>query len=314
MSTMERPLRYVRFNIFIAITLVMLSGILYGREEFLSELSARGSRYLKIWVHSDIQPRNLSERSHYETSIQDIRSNIKDVYIAIVAGDIVQRRTRFQTYEWFLKLRSQTAIKYWYEIAGNHEAKNLSNYHRYLGKPLYYSVRVGNIVFLFLSDEIDSPPTEISERAFRWWRERVIENQHNIIITVTHGLLQQSNLLGTTLSKMIIKDSERFAEILKKYRVDIWISGHTHLPHYLPGKSRVANELNGTLFIDVSAIRKDLFADIESSIFTFRVNSIYVLIQSRNHEKHQYNNGLDVLHQLHHPFIWDGSPPKISYP
>ncbi len=169
-------------------------------------------------------------------------------------------------------------------------------------------------MFIFLSDEIDSPPTEISDRAFQWWRQRVIENQHNIIITVTHALLEQSNLLGTTLSKMIIRDSERFAEILRKYRVDIWICGHTHLPHYLPGKSLVANELNGTLFIDVSAIRKDLFADIESCIFTFRVNSRYVLIQSRDHEKHQYNNRLDVFHPLHHPFIWDGSPPKISYP
>ncbi len=92
---MEKPLRYFRFNIFIAITLVMLNCTLQGREEFLSEKSARRNTYLKIWVHSDIQPRKKSERRHYETSIRDIRSNIKDIDIAIVAGDIVQRRTRF---------------------------------------------------------------------------------------------------------------------------------------------------------------------------------------------------------------------------
>jgi predicted phosphodiesterase len=310
---MEKPLRQFRFYICIAIALVILSCTHQGKEEFLSRIATQ-REYLKIWAHSDIQPRNKSEGINYEKAIKDITQNVKDVTIAIVAGDIVQRRHSSHIYEWFLELRNQAGIRYWYEIAGNHEAKNLTNYHKYLRKPLHYSVQVGNIVFLFLSDEIDSPPTEISEKAFQWWREKVIKNQHNIIITVTHGLLQQSNLLGTTLSKMLIGDSERFVEVLKKYRVDIWISGHTHLPHYLPGKSMVSHELKGTLFIDVSAIRKDLFTDIESSILTFMKNSRHVLIQSRNHEKQQYNRSLDLFHQLSHPFIWDGTPPEITYP
>lgn len=310
---MEKPPRHSQYYLCIAIALLILSCTHQGKQEFHpSSATQRG--YLKIWAHSDIQPRKRSEGSNYEKAIKDITRNVKDITIAIVAGDIVQKRHASHTYEWFLKLRSQAGIRHWYEIAGNHEAKNLSIYHTYLRKPLYYSVRVGNIILLFLSDEIDSPPTEISEEAFRWWREKVITNQHNIIITVTHGLLQQSNLLGTTLSKMLIRDSERFAEVLKKHRVDIWISGHTHLPHYLPGKAIVSDELNGILFIDVSAIRMDLFTEIESRVLTFMKNSRNVLIQSRNHEKQQYNNGLEVIHQLSHPFIWDGTPPEITYP
>ena len=313
MSTMKKLPRHFRHCLYIAIAIAILGCTHQEKQKFISS-SATQREHLKIWAHSDIQPRNRDEGSNYEKAIEDISRNVRDITIAIVAGDIVQRRHASHTYEWFLKLRNQAGIRYWYEIAGNHEAKNLAKYHKYIRKPLYYSVRVGNIILLFLSDEIDSPPTEISEEAFRWWRKKVITNQHNIIITVTHGLLQQSNLLGTTLSKMLIRDSERFVEVLKKHRVDIWISGHTHLPHYLPGKSMVSDELHGILFIDVSAIRMDLFTGIESRILTFMKNSRHVLIQSRNHEKQQYNNGLDVFHQLSHPFIWDGTPPEITHP
>ena len=187
-------------------------------------------------------------------------------------------------------------------------------YKKYIKKPLYYSVHIGNIIFLFLSDEVDCKQTVISDKAFKWWKEKVIRNQKCIIITITHGLLKESNLMGTSLSKLIIKNSNRFVDILTKYRVDIWICGHSHIPYYLPDKIVLSKELNGTLFIDVSAIRKDIFSNIESRIFIFKINSRFVLIKSRNHEKQLYYDDMDFFHQLTHKFIWDHSSPIIKSP
>jgi predicted phosphodiesterase len=309
-APLEQIMKSSQHICIIALAAILLHGCTHQERVSTPPDVTHPQRILKMWVHSDIQPRRRSEWIHYERAIRDIRRNVEGISLAIVAGDIVQKKRSGDIYEWFLKIRKRAAINHWYEIAGNHEAKNFPQYYRYIGKPLFYSVRIGNIVILFLSDEINSPPTDISEKAFNWWREQVITHQDKNIITVTHGLLEQSDLLGSSLDKLIIRDSERFAAVLKKYRVDIWISGHTHFPHYLPGKTMESRN-EETLFIDVSAIRKDIFTNIESCVFFFTVGSREVHIRSRNHEKQRFETTLDIHHQLRYPFLWNGESPQM---
>ncbi|MDY6934538.1 MAG: metallophosphoesterase [Spirochaetota bacterium] len=263
-----------------------------------------------IWVHSDIQPRDKKEWYHYELAVKDIRDNFRDVDMAIIAGDIIHYSRTPHVYEWFLRTRNELSIKYWYEIAGNHEAKDYANYDRYINKPLCYSVRVGNILILLMSDEKNSPPQDISDDTYVWWKNYVINNQNCIIITVTHAYLEQSNLFGSWISSRNIIGSGRFADVLKQYKVDVWIAGHTHWPNYLPGNAKVSEELNNTLFVNVAAIRKDIINYVASRIFIFTKGSGNLLIRNRNHEKNSYDEWLDINHPLSHKFIWDGSPPS----
>lgn len=271
------------------------------------------SGHLAVWVHSDIQPEDVSERWHFETALLDMRKNLPGTFMAVAAGDMVHQSSRADTWEWLLKARGSAGISHWYEIAGNHEARNFQAYSSYVRKPLYYSVTVGNLVMLLMSDEDRGPDTGISPLTFEWWRDRVVRNQDRIIVTVTHAALDGSGHPGTLFPSMVIRDSRRFEDVLKKYRVDLWLSGHTHQPYYIPGKNRVVRGMNGTLFVNVASIRRDfIFDPIESRMLYFENGSPSVLVRTRDHGKKKFVKGSDIRHRLGRPFLWDSSPPLLG--
>ncbi len=267
---------------------------------------------LVIWAHSDIQPYGPREYWHYETAIKDVRRHIKGITMALVAGDIVMFSKSPQDYEWFLKAREAAGIPHWFEIAGNHDAKDFPVFGKYFTRPLNYAVTVGNILVLLMSDENKSPDSDISPMTFDWWKTMVENNQDRIIITVTHAHLKESNLAASSIPTMIIRDGERFVEVLKKHRVDVWISGHTHMPYYVPGKTNAVKELGGTLFMDVASIKKDFFMDtIDSRILIFEPGSNVMTMHVRDHEKQQFVDGLSLNFKMSRAFAWDGAPPAV---
>lgn len=267
-----------------------------------------------LWAHSDIQPRKRSERAYYEDTIQDVSRNIPGIDMAIVAGDIAHYAGMPDVYEWFLKTRSEAKIPFWYEIAGNHDAKDYKSYADMIGKPLHYAVRIGNILILFMSDEMKSTPTDISDATFAWWRDQVIRNQDRIIITVTHAYLMQGGLTGSSIPSRIIIESERFSRIMERYRVDIWICGHTHLPDGMLGKENVSKKHNGTLFLNVSAMRRDPLVGIESRVLLFRNDSREVKIKLRRHEERRFDKDREIDFRLSRPFRWNHNPPEMEPP
>ncbi len=273
-----------------------------------------GARHFIVWAHSDIQPRNTSERQHYELAIADVRDNLPPIDMAIVAGDIVQRHECSDDYEWFLATRSKARIPYWFEIAGNHDARNFALYFKYIRKPLYYSVSVGNLLLIFLSDEVNSSPTEISDSAFRWWRELVIENQDKNIITVTHAYLAQSRLFAHWLYRSKVLGSSRFADVLREHRVDIWLSGHTPAPAHVVRSENLVTELNGILFVNVSGIRKEYGIHTKSRLLVFQTGSPVVSLKLRDHEERAYVEGREIRLCLSHAFTYDGTAPRVSMP
>jgi len=265
-----------------------------------------------VWVHSDIQPVYKADRWHYKRAIEDLKNIHPYPIMAIIAGDIVQHKTSNEDFEWFVELRKQANIQYWYEIAGNHEWKNITGYQKYIGKPLKYTVSFGNIIFIFMSNERGRPPTYLSNDTFEWWKNIVITNQDKTIITVTHAPLRNSKLLGTISQKHIIIDSERFEKVLKKYHVDIWISGHIHMPVWLQQNSRFAPEFGNILFINVCGIRKDPTMNVESRMFFFQEGSNKLLIRLRDHESESYKTSYDINVKLRHPFTCNGCMPIMS--
>ena len=291
---------------------ILCAGIKKGDTLKESVRNISADTYFTIWALSDIQPREKSEYSYFEKSIDDINRNITYVNIAIVGGDLIHWSGSPRVYERYVETRNKSYIKYWYEIAGNHDQKDYDNYKKYIDKPLFYSVSAGNILILLLSDVNKSAETEIPDRAFGWWRDKVIENQDRIIITVTHAYLAESGLFGAVDPTRDIRNSDRFAGVLKKYRVDIWLCGHTHLPHWVYGRVKMKKSLGGTLFINVSAIRGNFFKNPESEILIFEKGSDRVLIRSRDHEDGEFDGWLDIHFKLSHNFAWDGSAPVMK--
>ena len=266
---------------------------------------------LIIWAHSDIQPYNLDEKEQYEIAIKDIKSMPFVSDMAIVAGDLVHRQDSQQYWDWMKTLRSESGIPLWFEIAGNHDQNDPVSYLKNSGKPWHYAVRYGNVLFIFLSDEIRSAVTDISDGAFEWWKNLVINNQDLIIVTITHAALKQSGLISTLNSTMCIKDSKRFWEVIQKYRVDLWISAHTHLPNYIPIKKSTRRK-SATFFLDISSIHKHTASPIESWIFIFRDGSRSLLCFARNHEKNKFYRTSFNLN-LPMPFVYgSGKPLMVS--
>jgi hypothetical protein len=270
-------------------------------------------RAFVVWMLSDIQPSTSAERVFFEQTIGDINDYPGRVDMAVIAGDLVKSRSQDEDFTWFLGIRNRSRVEHWYEIAGNHDVRSQPLFHKYFPQPAYYGVEVGNLLLLLLSDELPSSKTDISEEAFRWWREMVMKNQDRIIITVTHGQLENSGLLGSSFASRQIAGSARFEKVLRQARVAVWASGHNHLPQGLPGTVSVQGELGRTCFVNVSAIDSGPFTDSQSRFLIFEEGSDRLLIRSRNHHLGRFDEGLDVLLPLDKPFK-SGQGPAIITP
>jgi len=268
----------------------------------------------RIWVLSDIQPRNSGERDAFKNAVFDINLNVPGLDMAIVGGDIVDI-TEEEMYEWYISTRELSYIKDWNEIAGNHDLKNDLGklYREKVNKNFNYSVVRDNVLFIFMSDEVKSKATEISDETFNWWKDLVINNQDKIIVVVTHAPLEGSGIPFSSLRARQILDSERFREVLKNYKVDLWISGHLHLPHALTNNLVKKAKLNGTIFLNISSIRPEFFnlKKSESRVITFSCDSDEVLIQSRNHDDKSFDDSLSYVFKLSKKFICDGDLTEV---
>jgi 3',5'-cyclic AMP phosphodiesterase CpdA len=257
-------------------------------------------RTLKIWVLSDIQPRNRKDKDAFKDAIADVNNHIPGIEMAIVAGDIANR-AKPETYDWYLLTRGLSYIKDWNEIAGNHDLKtDLGKLFREdIKRNFHYSLTKGNILFIFMSDEERGKPTEISDVTFKWWKDLVVANQDKIIVVVTHAPLEGSGIPFSRFKDRQIIDSGRFTEVLKKYKVDLWLSGHLHLPHYLANVVQ-KEEYNGTIFVNISSIRPEFLhiKNSESRVITFLCGWDYTLIQARDHDRKQFDENLSSVYQL----------------
>lgn len=248
---------------------------------------------LKMWMLSDIQPRKKSERKDFERAIKDINKNVKDIDFAIVAGDIVDRTTN-SSFDWYIDTRNKSYIKKWYEIAGNHDLKPDEGllFKEKLNENLNYSIIRNNLLIILMSDEKRSSATDISDDTFEWWKELVVQNQDKIIIVVTHAPLNGSGITFSSFERRHIIDSKRFRKVLNKYGVDLWISGHLHIPHSIKNNLTNRPEYNNTVFLNISSVRTELlgFKDSESFIISLKCGSNILDIKSRNHTKAKYNS------------------------
>ena len=263
-----------------------------------------------VWMLSDIHPKTTDDRKIFEAAVTDMNENVGSVNMAVIAGDLLKSRSSTSAFDWFMQTRNRSTVADWYQIAGNHDVRSGSIFKDFFPLPPYYAVKVGNILFLCLSDTSVSSRTDIEDEGFVWWEEMVKSNKDKIIITITHAQLEGSGLLGSILNSRIISQSERFEEVLKREHVVLWASGHTHLPQGLSGAANISKKLGGTCFLNVSSISDESFLDSESRVLYFKDGSDIVWIRSRNHGKKEFNSALDIPVSLGKKFYWLGERPQ----
>ncbi len=262
---------------------------------------------LTVWALSDTHIKDQKHMKPFRNAVEDVNDNIPDVDMAINAGDVVHFPT-VESYDLYIKTRDGSYIKEWREIAGNHDYKtdkaNIFREKLRGGGETHYTVEKGNVLFIFMSNEDRGKATVISDETFQWWKDLVVKNQDKIIVVTTHAPLDGSGITFSGLKARQIVDSDRFREVLRDYKVDIWLSGHLHIPQSLPDTIVTQEELGGTTFIEISSIRPDLWGmkEPESRVLTFTCGSDKMLVRSRNHERYFYTPGLDKVITLSKPY------------
>jgi len=256
---------------------------------------------LTVWALADIQPTTRGHEEAFEIAITDINDNVPNVDLAIVAGDIVNQ-TDEETFDWYVQTRDNSYISEWYEIIGNHDLKTDMGklFREKLREEVNYSLLKGNILFIFMSDSERGKPTEISDDVFNWWKELVVNNQDKIIVVTTHAALKDSGIPFSSFRDRQIIDSERFTQVLKEYRVDLWLSGHLHLPHAIMNNIVEQDKLGGTIFVHISSIRPEIMGlkESESRVLTFVCGSDKALIRARNHKDKIFVPNQDRVYTL----------------
>ena len=270
-------------------------------QELVEESWYDPANTLTVWALADIQPTEDAHREAFEIAVQDINQNVPEVDMAIVAGDIVHV-TNEEVFDWYVQVRDRSYIEEWYEIIGNHDLKSDMGelFREKLREDVDYSITVGNILFIFMSDSERGKPTVISDEVFEWWKELVVNNQDKIIVVTSHAPLEGSGILFSSFEDRQIIDSERFTEVMRQYNVDLWLSGHLHLPHSMWNATVEKDEFGGTEFIHISSIRPEIWGikDSESRVLTFVCGSDKVLARVRNHEKMDWVPHLDEVFTL----------------
>lgn len=299
-----------RFVLFIVV--VMLSGCTAVPSGNFSEASTQQTgRELTVWMLSDIQPPTVQQRYAFEAAVEDVSQNIGPIDIGIMAGDLLTSRSKDEAFTWFIETRGKADVTDWYQIAGNHDVRSGPIFYSHFPQPEYFAVELGNLLFLFMSDQSTASRTDLSDEAFVWWKEMVENNQDRNIITVTHAQLRGSGLISSSISSRVIHNSERFEKVLQEEKVVLWVSGHSHLPHSLSGTVRTQKKFRGTYFVNVSSISDESLLDSESRFFYLRDGADVMWMRSRNHTTGTFNNNLDIPITLKTPFRWSGERPKL---
>ncbi len=263
---------------------------------------------LTVWTLSDTHIKNEAHIKPFQNAIGDINENVPDIDMAINAGDVVNFPTE-ESYDLYIRTRDQSYIKEWHEIIGNHDYKTDKGkiFQSKLKEKPNYTVEKGNILFIFMSNADRGKATVISDETFEWWKDLVIKNQDKIIVVITHAPLDGSGITFSGIKERQITDSKRFRDVLKKYKVDLWFSGHLHIPQEMFGTIVKQKKLNGTVFIELSSIRPDIMGmkEPESRVVYFACGTDKVLVRSRNHEMRTFMPALDKVFTLSKPYKCD---------
>ena len=280
-------------------------------DELSQENWINSKNTLTIWALADIQPTNRGHEEAFELAITDINENVPNIDMAIVAGDIVND-TNEETFDWYVQTRNGSYIENWYEIIGNHDLKTDMGklFRQKLREDVNYSIVKGNILFIFMSDSERGKATEISDETFEWWKDLVINNQNKIIVVTTHAPLEDSGIPFSSFTDRQVINSERFTDVLREYEVDLWLSGHLHLPHGVMNNIVEKDKYEGTIFVHISSIRPEVFGmkESESRLITFSCGSDKVLIQSRNHKEAHFASSHDRVFKLSKKYFCNSEP------
>lgn len=252
------------------------------------------SKYLIIWAVSDLHACRKNGRAIIRI-FRDVDNVVWSK--AIFAGDIVEGDEGKTAYLYYKKLLSAFFDKRdVYHVAGNHEyvydeaIAPLDIYRKLISRDLFYSRKIGNIVFIFLSldaapDSIkDYPCDTIKENTFTRLCNVLKGNPGRIKVVISHYPVEKIK---------VGKDKLSLADMVPEAIMpDVWIYGH------LSADKEMRQTVRGhTVFINCS----NAVHNMKSRFILFKNNSREVVIKERDHSLGKFT-GQEIHVGIGRPF------------
>ncbi len=242
-------------------------------------------------IHIGLLEDDLDGEVWFSRALSDL-STTGTVDYAFALGDLAQNGTA-EEFRKYAAIRDASAIAEWYEVAGNHEYFNgeIQSYYSIVNLLKSYTISDGNIMFFMLSDEEDSAIGNLSEETLVWFIDQLAGNQDKIIIVCTHQCVY-GTIRDSTDSNRYIYPIEMVAEILKKYRVDLWLCGHQH---YYPFSLEDMYYNGQTHFVNVSSLNHCYDTKMSQSVtLDFHEGKKEIMTCRRSHDLALFDNRFTV--------------------
>jgi len=111
-----------------------------------------------------------------------------------------------------------------------------------------------------------------------------------------------------------ILNSKRFEDVLKKHKVHLWLSAHTHVPSFMGMNESTVRYLNNITFVNVARIRRDMKCNPESRVIILKQGSSKMIIKTRDHHTGKYVKRREMVINLKKNFVFENSKPIFLLP
>ena len=226
-------------------------------------------------------------------ALAELKQNKVPSDYALVLGDIAHGATE-AAYKTFTKLRDESHIDTWFELAGNHEYHDgkCEHYEKLVRSIKPYSHIDGNIVWFIFSDEQPGVRGNISDETFDWLKKGVAENQDKVVIVCSHQLVNRTVRKSEDKARHI-HPKEKIAELLDELRVDLWLCGHEHHKPYSRGE--IAQK-DGTTFINIASMSHAYGTkQSQSFVFEFVDGAKQIVGHRRVHDDQSFDRDYETL-------------------
>jgi len=271
----------------------------------------------QIWVWSDSHiGRMVDGKDGGEwagLSVRDLLANVGTPDYALVLGDITHggKLEAFQTYA---TLRNQSGIARWYELVGNHDYKGIETglYPKYVRPEERYVLCDGNLVWIFLSAERGRAAGILNEPTRAWLPKVLAKHQDKNIVVCSHQVIAHTVRYSDPQAdfETVLHPTDWIAELLKTYRVDLWLCGHEH------GPKRDRNQIRRvghTTFINIASL-SHLYGTQACNSFVLEMTAgdKEIAARCRHHDREQYIERFSVRVPLPRPLTFASQPRIID--
>jgi hypothetical protein len=200
------------------------------------------------------------------------------VEYALVLGDIAHNGRRAELTQ-YASIRDASAIPAWFELIGNHEYfdDDIAGYYSIVNPRTSYAVLDGNLLYVFISDEVSGIEGNISAGTFLWLQRLLADNGDKNCIVCSHQCVF-GTVRGSTSSNRYIYPAAMISYLLDTYMIDLWLCGHQH---YDPYAVSDIYDNGKTLFINVASLNHAYGTGKSESVLLYLTENSRELIALR---------------------------------